>query len=305
MSLSPRQIIGKLNEYGHLSSPFGQPSQLWPTAEEIKLTLRDEPVKAAVASYQSMHATTLEPLIAKHHPSRHSAVVIPDGDIGPATAELFQIERCSVPDYALAVEPLKGSGNWFGCHNIGNFHAVLVSIKSSTIPARLKPLLPEMLALAQQSYDEMGLHFICEYDVPGAELTMSFEKLDSGVIGLAMVLNNQMCGDRGWCKFSPTYAPPNLLSEYVTLIRHEWGHNTGLSHSQGGCMNPFIKPGLRPSWRGDPSEALLKRRFGGVPVPTTTPRIRERWICLKNPDGSFVPVMEIPQDDDGGLFPKN
>lgn len=42
----------------------------------------------------------------------------------------------------------------------------------------------------------------------------------------------------------------------------------GMSHSRGGIMNPSITSGVftKSAWRGDPSESILKRWFGGVPV---------------------------------------
>lgn len=303
MSLSEQEIIGKLAQYGHLEAPFGQPSQLWPTEEQVKLTLQDAPVQAAIASYQAMHAPILEPLVAKHHPNRPSPVVIPDGEVGPATEELFSLARCNCPDYAFQVEELVGAGNWKRCWEIGEFHAALISVKSSTIPTFLQPIWEELKKRVIQAYDELGLHFTFRDNVPGANLDMSFVVPDSGWIGLALVLNGQRCTDNGWCRFDRGYKPANLLSEWTTLLKHELGHNCGLSHSTGGVMNPFIVKGLPISWKGDPSFNLLKQRFGGVPIPASQPRSRKRVAGWLYDNGDFETVFDLPEDG-GGLFPQ-
>ena len=120
-------------------------------------------------------------------------------------------------------------------------------------------------------------------------------RLAGSTIGLAIVGRGQSCRTSIWAKFDPGYQPANVVREWTSLVKHELGHNMGLSHSQGGVMNPSIIAGLPVSWRGDPSEPILSRWFGGKPVPTD-PQGPEMWIkqCLHSDRGRELCVPLIP-----------
>lgn len=298
MALSEQQIIGKLKQYGHLESPFGQPSQLWPSTAE--LTLESAEVLAAVASFQAFNASSLEPLVSKHHPERQSAAVIPDGIVGPATEELFETARCDVPDFAFP-EPLVGQGNWKRCWGVGEFHRCKVKVNHGQVPAFLKPHWGEVKARVKAAYSEVGLDFVFEDELTNYNTSISFVKPDGGWIGLAIVGSGLGCSDTIWARFDRNYQPQNIITEWTTLLAHELGHNAGLSHSSGGKMNSYILKGLPVSWKNDPSWPLLKSRFGGVPVPGSVPMERERWLAWKYKDGRYEDIMELPPG--GGLFP--
>src|SRR5688572_21296306 len=94
------QIIAILDKTGHLRFPFGTAQVVPPpAAPDYPKDLQDPRVVKGVASYQSMYAPELSPLVAKHYPDRTQPVVRVDGLVGPATEELFDQPRCECPDY--------------------------------------------------------------------------------------------------------------------------------------------------------------------------------------------------------------
>ena len=290
--LTDAQIIRLLNTTGHLRRPFGTPDQgPWPLADLDFLTLQVAEAKEAIKSYQSMYAAQLEPLIAKHHPQRQSAAIIVDGDVGPAMRELLSQPRCQCPDYMMGPQALQGTGNWKGCQNIGNFHAAIVRFTNQP-PAFLAPHFETVWSRVVQAYEELGLRFIRDDNSARSNIDISFVKPDGGWIGLAIVGQNETCATRIWARFDNAYQPPNIVSEWTTLIKHELGHNCGLSHSSGGVMNSYIVAGLPISWKNDPSYPLLAKRYGGQPIPNT-PAARELMLTWKYPNGSYEDVMPV------------
>jgi hypothetical protein len=300
--LTDAQIIRLLDTTGHLRRPFGTPDQgPWPITELDHLTLEVAEVREAVKSYQAMYATQLEPLIATHHPQRQSAAVIVDGEIGPAMLDLLNQPRCRCPDYMMGPEQLVGSGNWKGCHGIGDFHAAIVRV-ANALPPFLTPHFGAIWQRVVQSYEEIGLRFVRDDTSARPNIDISFVEPDGGWIGLAIVGQNETCATKIWARFDKDYRPANIVSEWTTLIRHELGHNCGLGHSQGGCMNSYIVAGLLPTWRGDPSYPLLAKRYGGQPVPGSHPENRPLVICRKNADGTYEEVMTV-EGPISGPFP--
>lgn len=268
--MTETDIIDLLNATGHLALPFGEPNP-YPTVP-TPTHLNDPAVVAAVESYQSFMAPAIEPLIAKHYPERTSAAVRIDGTVGPAMQELFDAPRCQYPDYAPATAAAIGSGSWKSCHGIGDFHAASVRINRTNLPSFLAPVFDEVLLRVQKAYDEIGLRFHFDGRSP-VQTEMSFVNSSDGWIGLAIVPGSALsCSSSPiWLRLLATYKGGStteaIISQWTSLIKHELGHNCGLSHSSGGVMNPSIVNGLPWSWKGDPSESLLKSRFGGVPIP--------------------------------------
>lgn len=266
------QIISILENTGHLRFPFGVPETVPAVgAPDYPTSLQDPLVVHAVQSYQSFMSPALEPLVAKHHPERASASVSVDGVVGPATDELFSLPRCEYPDHGLVQMAAIGSGSWKSCHGIGQFHAASVKIDRTNLPGFLAPLWDEVLRRVTSAYDEMGLRFWFDGRSP-VQTELSFVKNSDGWIGLAIVPGNALsCNSNPiWLRFLATYRGGNsdeaIITQWTSLVKHELGHNCGLGHSSGGVMNPSIINGLPTSWKGDPSEPLLKSRFGGVPV---------------------------------------
>lgn len=232
------------------------------------LTLDHPIVKQAVASYQGFMIEQLDP-IALHH---HMRAAVIDGEVGVATAEVLQMQRCMNPDYRRSPLEAVGTGNWKRCHGIGNFHAATVQFRPSGRPAWMTDEVFKQRIWPQvvRSYEEIGLRFILSGDTQ-ANTSLSFVGSTTGWIGLAIVGRGVTCGQVIWSRYLASYTGGSSLEsriqQWITLFKHELGHNCGLDHSRGGVMNPSIVNGLPVSWRGDPSETLLKQWYGGEPVP--------------------------------------
>lgn len=282
--MTERQIIQLLWDLGHFRNPAHPETWNVTAAALDRLRLGDAVVKAAARSYQEFLAVALEPLSAQHH----GRMPVYDGEIGPATRELLAIERCGCPDFGEGVAAATGSGSWpAGCDpRFAAYHAITVNVKPQGMPGFLQSVFATVWSNVTAAYAEIGLKLIRADGDTAANIQISFEALAGSTIGLAIVGRGQRCGTSIWAKFDPGYQPANVVREWTSLVKHELGHNMGLSHSQGGVMNPSIVPGLPVSWLGDPSVPILTRWFGGQPVPTE-PNGPEMWIkqCLLSDRG--------------------
>lgn len=255
--MKDNDIIALLKRTGHLSHPFGK-SQFVPSM----LPLTDRPVERAVASYQDYMVQTLEPMCMEHHGRPAHC----DGDIGPATRQLMEQPRCGCCDYGDDVQAAVGKGSWKRCHDVGDFHAATVHVRKDAIPSFLESKYEEVWERCAAAYAEIGLKLI-RTDDKDANIDVSFRRSLGGPIGLAIVGRSESCGGAIWARFSAGYHPSNVVREWTTLTNHEIGHNAGLQHTRGGIMSPYIISGLAASWKGDPSLPVLKRYYGGEPIP--------------------------------------
>lgn len=273
-----------------------------PQASISKLGLRDQVVVDALIDLTKMHAHDF----AVETLNVHGRLPEFDGRVGPATVNFFYDvipKRCPVPDYAppkgvvfqfedpalqevaLAMqeaEPALGVGNWKECHLIQNAHCATVMVNPANLPSHVQPVFTDVLRKVQKSYADVGLLFRfldqSQKDILTGEeinsnvnIDMSFVTRSDGWIGLAIVGTNQSCGDRIWCRFLSSYqggtTPQAITQQWVSLIKHELGHNCGFSHTAGGVMNPSLINGLPFEWpANDPTTPKLKQQFSGVPV---------------------------------------
>lgn len=262
--MTDREIVELLERTGHLKYPFGKRQE---ATETSTLAIRHPAVERAIASYQEFMIETLDPLSL----TAHSRPARCDGGIGPATRELMAQPRCGCPDYGKDVQPAVGTGSWKSCHGIGDFHAATVYIDESGMPSFLKPYFDEVWNRIVATYEAIGLRFIRVYDKDEANIVWSWVRRLNGAIGLAIVGRGQSCGSQIWCKFLATWQPTDIVAGCAELGNHELGHNAGLQHTRGGIMNPSIIRGLPATWKGDPSEPILKRYYGGEPIDPTPP----------------------------------
>lgn len=286
------EILALLYDSGHFRNPVNRNGQSWNVnrADLATISLRHPAVKEAVRSYQDFQAAILEPLSLKinNRPAIH------DGDIGPATAKLFEVERCDCPDYYIPeregfyVEQAMGSGSWpANCIAAWkDTHAITINVNKSGMAGFLQPVFETQVWPAVLfAYAEMGLMLVRADGDTRANLQTSFQPSvgGGGAIGLAIVPSNQTCSLSIWNRFKAGYQPRNVVSEWITLIKHELGHNMGLNHSRGGVMNPSIVEGLPVSWKTDTSASILRRWFGGEPVPNAPggPDGPEMWVTQR------------------------
>ncbi len=273
--MTDREIIDLLERTGHLEWPFGKHQRIPEEVRDLDVQrpLRHPAIAAAIGSYQDFLCECLDPLCLKHHsrPARR------DHQIGPATIELMGLPRCGCHDYGPDVAAMTGSGSWKGCHDVGDYHAATIYVDIDTLPDFLEPHWETIVKRVVAAFEDVGLRFTFTLDRDLANIVMSFVKRSNGWIGLAIVGSGQSCGSQIWCRFLSTYQPRDILGNWVILLLHELMHNCGGRHTRGGIMKPVLTPGLAASWRGDPSEPILRRMFGGVPIPSG-PDFGEYWI---------------------------
>lgn len=228
-----------------------------------------------------------------------------DGVPGPAFAGLLNVPRCHCPDIPLPEPGMAistgcnrldmvykrmqsdgaraiASGNWPGCHGIGDFHSAIVKVLTQGIPSFLRSLFDDILSDVQRQFDAVGLRFVFvtelgeniltgEHSDAAPNIDFSFVPSSDGWIGLAIVGRGETCQSRIWCQYLATYrggaTPGQIRTQWLTLIMHELGHNCGLRHTTGGIMNPSVINGLPGTWSGDPAEGTLREWYGGKPVP--------------------------------------
>ena len=274
--------------------------------EDLHLLRPEDPVVVkAMISMSKMDSSRYTKLVL----DKHGRAPNFDGEIGPAIVAMVSgddgVSRCPVPDFAPppgvvfafddpdlqkvvermqldAVLPSFGSGNWKGCHGVGQFHSASIGVDTSGLPSFLSPVFLSVLKNVQQAYAGVGLLFLFIKDgkdmLTGTAFSgqinsdMSLVNSSSGWIGLAIVGEGETCGSKIWCKFLNTYKggsdPASIITQWTTLLKHELGHNCGRSHTNGGVMNPSIVNNLPTEWvANDPSTSWLKGQFGGVPVP--------------------------------------
>lgn len=266
-------------------------------------SFEDAALMSAVAKYQQLDANV------RLAANDMGFEPIADGVIGPATRYAMSLPRCGHPD-SDAASPALGVGGWKNCHGADGFHQATALVNPQGLPSFLKPHWLDVLGRVQKAYASIGLLWrFCEsrsgrvvdlltgdeIKPQGINVDISFTR-GSGWIGLAIVGNSsiQQCASRIWAKFDYRYQPRDIVTQWVTLVKHELGHNCGLRHSNGGVMNPGIINGLPNDWSSsDPSTSTLKRWFGGDPVdvpgsepPPPDPPAPGEWPAPGQPVGS-------------------
>lgn len=267
--MDSKTIIRKLWDLGH----FFNPAHLTDVTESDldKLKLTDDVVMIAIQSYQEFMAADFDAISLE----KHFRIGIADGHIGPATEQLFEVERCGMPDYQQG-DMAVGSGSWpANCRQATwpNTHTFSVQVDKRNMPSFLgtkndpNSVFEKCWVRVRQAYADIGIVFLREDNNNRANTLVTWQR-GSGWIGLAIVPSRPQCNSRIWAKFDISYRPNDLFNQWCRLLAHEWCHNMGLSHTRGGIMNPSIVSGpfSATAWRGDPSFPALARFFGGKPV---------------------------------------
>jgi hypothetical protein len=274
--MTPQEIIRRLWDLGHFHNPAHPTGVVESDLPKLKLT--DRSVSIAMASYQEFMAVDFDRFSAVHH----NRPGVCDGDIGPASMDLLLMERCGYPDYEPArEEAATGRGSWpANCHpDWPGVHTFTVQVNKSGMPSFLgdkndpNSLFEQCFQRQREAYADMGIVFVREDQNNKANTLVTWQR-GAGWIGLAIVPSQFSCGLRIWAKFDHSYQPGQMFDQWSRLLAHEFGHNMGMSHSRGGIMNPSITSGVftPTAWRGDPSEPILKRSFGGEPVAIGGPK---------------------------------
>lgn len=282
--MDERELIAFLYRTGHFWHP-DTPNAWNVTAADLPLLTADDKVtKAAVRSFQLADGNLATLAFAKH-----GRAPIEDGDVGPATILLAQEPRCPIPDHRpppgvqlmldawdpdmqrviesmQAHDEATGSGSWpsSGCDpERRGLHSIRISMDLARCPQKVQAYLVDALAFSVRAFAEIGIsvRYILKA-TNDAEILKRWEPLSGSVIGW-----NEF--PRGGCtkiqgRLDTSFTPD--MQTWANLEVHETGHGVGLEHTRGSIMNPSLNLVWPLSWKGTPSEATLKRYFGGMPV---------------------------------------
>ena len=291
-----------LHRTGHFWRP-DNPNGFNVTSDDLrKLRPNSRLLKDAVASHQAFDANY------ERHPrlgalATHGRSIIPDGDVGPVTLAMMDLQRCPIPDWtppegvgmplfsedpdlqldlALATQSMRanstGSGSWPvpGCNpnraNREHEHSTRVHMDTSRATESQKRTMVEECAMVAASEAEFGQHveFIFDSGVDPstiAEHDVRYEPIPGGTIGYAYFNQPGTCNQTMKCRLDTDY--DRTVLENAALKQHEFkGHSDGLRHTNGGRMNPSLLPprGGILTWKGDPHEATKRGYFGGNPI---------------------------------------
>ena len=282
--MNPMDIIRFLWRTGHFWNPAHPDSSGITEADLVKLTLKDQSVVEAVRSLQEADAN-FNTLVGVFH-DRDADV---DGDVGPATETLTKLKRCPVPDHppplgTRSADPVldniirsmqewisAGSGSWpsSGCDpERRGVHSIRVSIDTSRAPSAVKGYIQQSLEAAKACFAEMGLAVRYILDGGDGEIVKVFTNLSGGTIGWNYFPYPNSCRQITG-RLDSGYAPDWRL--WACLETHETGHGVGLEHTRGSIMNPSILSVWPLTWKGTPSEAAMRRFFGGEPIDVPSP----------------------------------
>ncbi len=267
---SDRSIIEQLVKYGYLSEA------------PASLRLDDAVTREALAKYQDFCFYPLDSLARK----RHGRGLQPDGVVGPATRELFDMSRCSIPDFGPGSgHERSGVGSWPPpCQKQGvKIHFDWTSAPSAT-KSKAAQLERDIIAI----WGRVGLRLVRVKTKAEANIYVWHGPFAGGIIGTAY-FNQGRCSDSVSCKISSSY-----VGENRGLLKHETGHNNGLGHTRGGTMNSYILDEEDPNgyWLpSDPSWQTLVRYFDGVPIPLEPD---DGWVMPPPPDRPDGPPVTPP-----------
>lgn len=290
MSKSTKEILLEAYRRGRAWDPSHPNLLNLDEAAVKKMDGSEQDAKELIASLQ-MSDLNMESLVAAFHKRNFVA----DGDIGPATQELVELKRCPIPDFPpppnasfhyddpglqKAVETMQenamGSGSWPSCdperEGVNSFR---VRIDPAKMPSAIKSYSQKALDAVVAAYAEMGCAVRYILAASGdCEIAKRFENLAGSVIGWNEFPQPNTCRQTINGRLDTGYIP-NDYRYWANLECHETGHGVGLQHTRGSIMNPSILLVWPLTWKGSPSEASMRRYFGGEPLNPPTPPVGE------------------------------
>lgn len=302
----------------HMIRVLWETGRLWsvPQDELKTLSLRDKVVVDALIDFSKFHEEELSWRTLHHH----QRLPIIDGSVGPATAELFELDvphRCPIPDYAPppgvsfsyadpylqdvvlrmqenATAPALGSGNWPQCHGQSGVHCVACQVDMTNCPSHVRSFFTELLTEVQIAWAEIGLLVIFvgadgndmltgERWSSNINIKTEFVARSDGWIGLAHLLNNQTCSMTGRNWFLATYTGGNTVAEQKRQWIGLWLHEWAHNCGLNHEQSGIMAPVMRPG--------TATRWNPGDPA---TPKLTSRFSGVK------VPIPGKPDDPSPG-----
>lgn len=260
-------IIQQLWAYGHFFNPLNSDDSWNLTEADLpKLTLKDKVVREAIASWQSFD-TNMERLVYKHH----MRGLVADGDVGPASMDLFSLPRCSCPDFQDPREPKSRidfleQGSWPSCDpEHPDEHSVRIRVKQNRMPDYTKLYFDQIQANLVRMAAEMGYR-LRYTDDDQVEIDVDYGWLAGNTIGYQYLPTPNTCNQTVTGVLSMNFYP-GVHDETLLHAHEHMLHGSGFGHTRGGIGNPSIISGLPLSFIGDPAEPLFRRAFGPALEP--------------------------------------
>lgn len=216
--------------------------------EALQAGTERERDQAMVRQWQINHETDLQPLIAQAHGIReHGTGLVADGDVGPATAWSFHMQRCGCPDYkdpdqkdptilgatiAEANFPTGCRSELLWKHRIPNLNGLTQVQIRDGLRAAFKVWQDALVVGFLESQGASFVHF----DERSANLG------NGGVLARHLLAHNR-CDSGTWGEYN-TRVNWNLAM-FIAVAAHEIGHGLGFDHvpGQATLMNPSITRG--------------------------------------------------------------
>lgn len=191
-------------------------------------------IESAIHEFQAFWKPTLDDIAQRTYGREAKA----DGVIGRATLKSIEDRICGVPDRMFADDgtPISMEGRWPGecAHDLGVF--VDFSRFNSDAGFDRTKALEAFWWSCQQFMAVADCTMRIEGDKNKARFREEFAQLRGGVLGLHYLANNTCQVKTG--QFDIQRWPS--FEYFRQVVCHELGHGMGMSHNNGGLMNPSI-----------------------------------------------------------------
>lgn len=303
LPLNTPEYVNFLLRSGYFWDPNFPEAHNVTSADVPKLSLNDRVVKEATMSFQASDANFDEVSKLVHsrltNPDGNAGPVtafmsqaarcpIPDylppaGAAIPTYSDDLTLQRIfedileSMKRFQAAsretVDFATGSGSWPvpGCDPTrplkAKEHSVRVNLNTSRTPSNIKSYLDDSIKLCRACAAEQGLavRWVLDGNVSDAEFDVQWESIAGNVIGYCYFPDPGTCNQKVTCRLDTNYDAGTIM--LANLMTHEYlGHGVGLQHTRGGIMNPSILRIDPLTWKGDVSESIYRRYFGGQPI---------------------------------------